>query len=816
MQTLRMFRFALLLAVLLVSASSRANESEKLAVSPSVVKLDSPESTQQLLVTAYHPNDTRNDVTHLAQYRISDPTVVQVSTTGEVRPLRDGSTQITISHIDKTIELNVEVTAFATPPPISFRHQVIPILSKAGCNAGGCHGKAEGQQGFRLSVFGYDAEADYQAIALYGKGRRLFVASPTHSLLRQKAIGEIPHGGGKKIEPGSLWDRILLRWISEGAKLDDIPASSQTTNVVQAEGTLHIEPAALSISALSRQQLRVTYTDNTGHATCVTADAQYQSNEDSIASVDQQGVIRTTENPGEAAILVRYLGKVAVCRVTRPRHDVEFVTPTSNNFIDQVVWEKLATLKIQPSPVTDDATFMRRVYIDTIGTLPTAQEAKEFLDNSAADKRMVLIRRLLQRPEYADYWALRWSDLLQVDKDTIPPESAVAMTRWIRKQIAANVPYDEFARHVLTAEGSILSESPAPFYQVQNDPEKLARSVSQLFLGVRIECAQCHHHPLERWDQQDYYALAGFFTGIERKSTPLTGLKIVAGPGRELVHPRTQKPVPAAVLGGEPVELATVYDRRQILADWMTDPHNPFFAKLIVNRLWAHYMGRGLVEPIDDIRDTNPASNEKLLDALVQHLIEVKFDLKKFTETILSSQVYQLSHVTNDSNRLDDQNYSHARWKPIPAEVLLDAVSQVTGVPESFNGWPAGYRAIQIWDNKLPSHFFEVFGRPRRLTVCACERGDEPSMEQALHLMNATSTAEKLVHPDGNAFRLSQETESDKDVIDEVYLMALARYPTEAERNRLLAHFQETGNRQESIEDLLWVLMNNREFVFNH
>jgi hypothetical protein len=335
-------------------------------------------------------------------------------------------------------------------------------------------------------------------------------------------------------------------------------------------------------------------------------------------------------------------------------------------------------------------------------------------------------------------------------------------------------------------------------------------------LGVRIECAQCHHHPLERWDQRDYYALAGFFTGLERKNSALSGVKVVVTPGRELIHPRTQNPVPVAVLGGEPLDLGSVHDRRQILANWITDPQNPYFAKLIVNRLWAHYMGRGLIEPLDDLRDTNPASNEKLMEALVQHLIDVKFDLKRFTETILSSQVYQLSHVTNDSNRLDEQNYSHARWRPIPAEVLLDAVSHVTGVPESFNGWPVGYRAIQIWDNKLPSHFFEVFGRPRRLTVCACERGDEPSMEQALHLMNATSTAEKIVHPDGSASRLGNSASTDEEVIQEIYLGALARYPTDAERQRLLVHFQDTGNRQESIEDLLWVLMNNREFVFNH
>ncbi|MFN7318879.1 MAG: DUF1549 domain-containing protein, partial [bacterium] len=469
---------------MLSPALTSATESQRLVVSPSSVQLHTPESTQQLLVTWYDENNIATDVTHLAQYRISDPDIARVDSSGQLRPLRDGTTQLTISQHDKSVTLDITIKAYANPQPISFRHQIIPILSKAGCNAGGCHGKAEGQQGFRLSVFGYDAEADYQAIVLYGKGRRIFVAAPQHSLLRQKAIAEIPHGGGRKIEPGSLWDRILLRWISEGAQLDAIPATA-TAMGSQTTEKLKIEPSSITLPALGQQQLRVLFTDQAGQQTCVTADAQFQSNEDSIAAVDQKGVIRTTENPGEAAILVRYLGKVAVCRVTRPRQDVQFKAPASHNFVDEIVWQKLAQLNIQPSPVADEATFLRRVYIDTIGTLPTAQEAKDFLNDMSPDKRFKLIQRLLQRPEYADYWALRWSDLLQVDKDTIPPESVVAMTRWIRKQIASNKPYDEFARSILTAEGSILSESPAPFFQVQNDPEKLARSVSQLFLGVR-------------------------------------------------------------------------------------------------------------------------------------------------------------------------------------------------------------------------------------------------------------------------------------------------------------------------------------------
>jgi hypothetical protein len=821
LKAIRLIIFSCLL-VFSTTSLGMSNDVIRLQVSPTSVQFLTPESTQQLLITAIYPNGDSKDVTREVTYIPCDSGIAGVSKNGQVRPFADGQTQLRIQLGQQELQLPITVAAFASPPSVSFRQHIIPILSKAGCNSGGCHGKAEGQQGFRLSVFGYDAEADYQAIALHGRGRRIFPTSPEHSLIRQKAIAEVPHGGGKKIEPGSLWDQILLRWIAEGAKLDPLVVSAPPIPEVTASQPntslehLEVEPPEIILPAKGQQQLRITFIDKQGNKSCVTADAQYQSNEDTIAVVDNSGLISTTENPGEAAILIRYLGTIAVCRVTRPRDALEFAAPTPNNFIDSLVWKKLQRLNIHPSSLADEATFLRRAYLDTIGTLPTASEASAYLEDPDVEKRSRLIVELLKRPEYADYWAQRWSDLLQVDKDTIPPASAVAMTRWIHTQIAENVPYDQFANTILTAEGSIFNESPAPFYQVHSDPEKLARSVSQLFLGVRIECAQCHHHPMERWDQKDYYALAGFFTGLERKASPITGTKIVAISGRDLIHPRTQQTVPAAVLGGAPADFAANLDRRRIFATWMTDSANPYFTKLIVNRLWAHYMGRGLIEPIDDIRDTNPASNEELLDALVKHLQDLRFDLKKFTQSLLESKTYQLSHVPDQSNRLDQQNYSHSRWKPIAAEVLLDAVSQVTDVPEVFNGWPVGYRAIQVWDNKLPSHFLEVFGRPRRLTVCACERGSEPSMEQALHLMNATATAEKISHPEGRIKRLADSALTPEEIIIELYLTALSRFPTDDEKTRTLVHFGTTATRQEAIEDVVWVLLNTREFVFNH
>ncbi|MSR58967.1 MAG: DUF1549 domain-containing protein, partial [Planctomycetaceae bacterium] len=613
-------------------------------VLPKQVLLDSPESTDRLLVLGATRDGHEIDLTRQVSYLDSTSDIVRISSTGRIVPIRDGACEIQIRYGELSVKIPVKVQGVASPTPVSFQRDVMPILSKAGCNSGGCHGKAEGQNGFKLSVFGYDAVADHQAIVCDGRGRRVFPLSPEQSLLLRKATAQVPHGGGRKIEPDSRWHHLLQRWIQEGVTLDQ--------QVEHPITSIAVEPADISLEDFGKQQLRVISLDERGHSQSVTAEADYQSNNDAVAAVDRDGLITVTDVPGEAAILVRYLGHVTLCRVTRPRRAGDFSRPPERNFIDGLVWDKLKRLRVPPSPAADDTTFLRRVYLDTIGTLPTPDEVRRFLSDRAATKRTQLVTELLKRPEYADYWAQRWSDLLRIDKDTISSQSAVAMTRWVREQVEHNVPYDQFVRSILTVQGSTLSESPAAFFQAHADPEKTARAVSQLFLGVRIECAQCHHHPFERWDQKDYYALSGFFTGIDRRGHPQGGMKIVNIAGSDLKHPRTAETVPAAGLGAAPADLATGKDRRQAFAEWATSPQNPFFARTIANRVWAHYLGRGLVEPIDDLRATNPASNEPLLDALANHLIELRFDLRAFTETLLDSQVYQLSSAVTDGNRL--------------------------------------------------------------------------------------------------------------------------------------------------------------------
>ena len=780
-----------------------------LKVSPSEVTLERPEATQQIVVYDADAAGRSLDITRKVSIQIDPPNIAAVDERGLIRPLANGVGSIVIQSATEHTTIPITVRQLDQPVPISFRREIIPILTKAGCNSGGCHGKAEGQNGFKLSIFGYDAQTDFEALVLEGRGRRVSMASPASSLLFLKASARTPHGGGQRIEPGSYRDRRLLRWIAEGARFDavDDPASE----IVGIE----IEPQQQILLGGETQQIRVSTVDAAGYRRCVTNESEFVSNAASIADVDSRGLIQASEIPGEAAILVRHLGHVATCRITLPRPGVKFARPSENNFIDALAWNKLERLGIEPSPLSDDATFLRRASLDTIGTLPTTEEVRQFLHDASPDKRSRLIDRLLERDEYVDYWTMNWLNILRADQLTISPQGAVAMQRWLRNGFAQNRSFDEFASDLLTAQGNTSAEGPGSFYKILNKPDEAARSISQLLMGVRIECAQCHHHPSERWSQADYVGLAGFFTGLTLKKLPNGEQAVVSFGGNDLPHPRGGETVATRALGAAPADFSHVSDRRRVLADWLTADQNPFFAKAIANRLWAHYFGRGLIEPIDDIRQTNPATNPALLDALASHMRDVKYDLKAFTRTLLNSRVYQLSSAALPSNIDDQQNFSHFIQKSQPAEVLLDAISQSTGVPEDFNGWPEGYRAIQIWDNHMPSYFFRIFGRPVRATVCECERSNEPSIAQALHLLNAPEIFEKISHRHGHVRKLAASDMSPAEMIDELYLSTLSRYPTSAEKELMLSAFDET-DRRAACEDVLWALLNSKEFVFNH
>jgi hypothetical protein len=524
------------------------------------------------------------------------------------------------------------------------------------------------------------------------------------------------------------------------------------------------------------------------------------------------------EVPGDVAVMAGYMNAVDVFRALVPRSEPIEPYPAiaENNFIDALVFRKLRQLNILPSEPADDADFLRRVFLDVIGTLPTADEARRFLGDNRPDRRARLVDELLQRPEFADYWSLKWADLLRVDRQALGHKHAYAYYRWIHDSFAANKPLDQFVRELLTAEGPLQESGPASFYKVVAKPGDTASTLSQVFLGVRLACAECHHHPFDRWSQTDYCGMQAFFAPVSVRGA--AGAEMLQAGGDSVAkHPRTGETIPAHALDAEAPKSAPPGDARRALAEWMTAADNPWFARNLANRAWAHFLGRGLVEPVDDLRATNPPSNPELLDALARHLVESKFDFRQLVRTITASRVYQLSSRPNPTNERDEQNSSRALFKRVDAEVLLDMVSQTTGVAEKFQGSPSGTRAIQLWDSKVPHYFLKLFGRPVRVSACECERNHEPSIAQVLHVLNAPEVQAKLSHEGGTVARLVREKTDDPALVEELYLTFYSRFPGEKEKAAALEYLRrDPQKRRQAAEDLAWSMLNTLEFVFNH
>ena len=702
----------------------------------------------------------------------------------------------------------------AAPPiessPVHFANDIVPLLSKYGCNNGGCHGKASGQNGFKLSVFGFDPAADFNSLVKEGRGRRVFAAAPEASLLLQKATGRTAHGGGRRIAPASPDYALLLAWLQQGTPIGSADAPRAVA--------LRVSPSERILGLKSEQQIQTTAVFSDGSLRDVTAAASYTSNAGQVAEVAPGGRVRTGNLPGEAAVTVHYMGLVAAARFQVPRPDAPNPYPAIpvNNANDGLVWAKLRTMGILPSDLADDATFFRRLHLDAIGTLPKPEEVRFFLADQDPKKREKAIDRILDRPEYASYWGLKWADVLLVNRDKLGDRGAFEMHRWLVAQLAKNRPYDEWARELIAATGSSHRTGPVNFYRAAPTPEEAARAVSQAFLGVRLECAQCHHHPFEKWGQDDFYGLAAFFDGMQRKK--VTGdedLVFHTGSGGGMKITGTERVVRARPPGGPALLAGFTGDPRPMLAEWVTAPDNPYFARLAANRLWKHYFGRGLVEPEDDLRSTNPATNEPLLDHLTKSLVESRFDLKAVHKLILNSRVYQLSGVPNATNADDEQFASHRLVRRLPAEVLLDAISEVSGVPEAFPGRPNGTRAIDLWDNRAPSYFLDIFGRSERLSPCECGRTSEPTMAQVLHLMNAPEVEAKLAGASGRVARLIAAKKSEAEIVEELCLAALGRPPGEKERRAARKLFAAAPPR-DAAQDFLWALLNSHEFLFGH
>jgi hypothetical protein len=710
--------------------------------------------------------------------------------------------------------------------PLNFENDISPILTKASCNSGSCHAKAGmGQRGFRLSLLGFEPQEDYEHIVKEGHGRRVFAAAPEQSLLLLKASNVVPHGGGKRINQKSESYKTLVQWISQG-----MPYGNETDPKLL---SIEVRPKASSLKIKSQQQLKVLAHYSDGGTRDVTRAALFEPNDKSMAEATEEGLVKILDIPGNVAVMVRYQGMVSVYSAAIPLGAPVKSLPPAKNFIDDLVFANLKRIGVPPSPVCDDSSFLRRVSLDVAGRLPTVDETKAFLASKEPDKRDRVIDALLNSPDYADYFANKWTALLKNKRDETSDITAnFAFHAWMRDSLLANKRYDEIVRQILAATGTIVANPAVAWYKRVKEPNQQLEDVAQLFLGVRMQCAQCHHHPFERWSQQDYYSLSAFFSQVGRKPTAIAGEDLIFHKRgiAQTENKKTHQPVKPAALGQPALDIPPDEDPRLRLADWMGSKSNPFFAKSLANRYWKHFFRRGLIEPEDDIRDTNPATNPELLEALAKHFIDSDFDLKAVVRVITQSHTYQLSEVPNRYNGVDRQNFSRYYPKRMQAEVLLDAIDQLTGARSDFADLPPGTRAISLPDNSYTrnSAFLRVFGRPESASVCECERVQSSSLAQSLHLMNAADVKAKLTASNGRADQLSKGALPEPERIRELYLAAFSREPT-AEEVRISETYLRNPQtdsqgkpleaqraKRQGYEDILWALINTKEFLYNH
>ncbi|MDP6553946.1 MAG: DUF1553 domain-containing protein [Pirellulaceae bacterium] len=769
---------------------------------------------QQLLVTGTYDSGQVRDLSRDVVYTVAPEGIVTVDASGYVSPIAEGDVTVHVQLPDgPDSTVGASVTDIAVDLPVNFPNQVVPIFTKYGCNSGSCHGKSSGQNGFRLSLLGFVPNEDYEYLVKEGRGRRLFPSAPSRSLLLTKSVAQSPHGGGHRISIESPAYRLLHRWIEQG-----MPYGSPEDPTVT-----HIEvlPRERLMGREHSQQLVsiAHYTD--GSTKDVSRMTQFDSNDAEMAEVSATGLVTTARLTGSVAVMARYQGYVGVFRATVPLGIPADNLPPTTTVVDTHVFAKLKDLGLPSSEVSGDQTFLRRVTVDIAGRLPSTEETEAFLLNSSPTKRAELVDRLLEGTDHAEYFANKWSAILRNKRRAEYEKTATfGFYDWIRSSILENKPYDEFVRQILTASGDAQANAPVAWYREVKDASAQVEDTAQLFLGLRIQCARCHHHPFEVWSQQDYYGFQAFFSRVGRKKGLLQNeVRIYHNPGvAQSQNPKTKQMVKPTGLGAPTLELSQYDDPRHGLADWMAAPDNPFFARALVNRYWKHFFGRGLVDPEDDMRVTNPATNPKLLDALAKDFIENKFDMKHLIRTICNSQTYQLAAEPNAWNQNDKQNFSRYYPKRLNAEVLLDAINQVTGTTTGFSGAPAGTRAVQLPDNGFTSYFLTVFGRPEASSACECERSSEANLAQSLHLLNSSEIQGKLTAGSGSAARLAADKDRDHATkIRELYLLAFVRPPLDDETAIAIAHIEKCGDDvKRAYEDIVWALINTKEFLFNH
>lgn len=810
-------------ALLLLGSSVSTTGGTEIQLLPARARLDGPKARQRFLVEAREGSAFVGDRSSAARFTVGDPKVASVSADGTVTPVGNGLTEVVASLDGQVARATLSVENFERPTRWSFQNHVLSVLTKAGCNSGACHGAAAGKNGFRLTLRGYGPEVDFNVLTRQALGRRIVKTAPAESLLLLKPTGALEHGGGVKFSTDSLEYRVIAEWIAAGT-----PKPSADDPTIE---SLAVFPESVLLKPAQTQQVLVQARFSDGHVEDVTRWAKFASTDDTVAKVDEQGRVKV-EGHGEAAITVWYASRVQCTTVTSP-YDAAldpaiFAMAPRHNPIDDKNLAKLQALRIPPSPDAGDAAFLRRASLDATGTLPPGDQVETFLADSDPKKREKLIDRLLASPEFVDYWAYKWSDLLLVSSNKLPAPAMWAFYRFVRKSVADNVPWDQFARSIVTAKGSSLTNGAANYFALHRDPIDLTENSSMAFLGMSLTCARCHNHPMEKWTQDQYYGVASLFSRVQLKDGGAIGdVVVMASPEGETRHPRSGAVMPPRPLDGQPLALDWRGDRREAFADWLGQADNPYFARAIVNRVWRNFFGRGLIDPEDDLRATNPASDEPLMDWLVADFLAHRYDVKHLIRTIMNSAAYARSSVPVPGQAADPKYLSHYPVKRLSAEVLLDAIAQVSEVPTAFAGYPEGWRSLQLPDTKIQSTFLSSFGRPERLNTCSCERSSEPSMSQALHLANGTTINEKLRHDQSAISKALTAQASDDAIIAGLFRAALTRRPTEDEQRRLKAILNEAvaglsdpkaaaTARRQAIEDLYWATMTGNEFLFNH
>jgi hypothetical protein len=798
-----------LIALLGNAARVEAAALSKVEVFPPDVNLTTSRACQKFVVQATYADGITRDVTAEAKADLNKTGLVKLEK-NILTPVSDGATDLKVTFAGRTVQVPVKVKQAKVDRPISFKLDVMPVFMKAGCNQGSCHGAARGKDGFRLSLFGFDPDGDHYRLTREINGRRINLALPEESLLLEKAIGAVPHTGGTRFTAKSELHQTIMRWLEAGAPQD--PATIAKPISVE----LLPKSAVLDGKGATQQMVvKAKYSD--GSERDVTSLALFLSNNDTSATISPEGMV-TGKDRGEAFVMARFATFTVGAQVIVLPKGLKFSFPQvkENNYVNTLVNNKLKKLRIAPSELCTDEAFLRRAYIDIVGLLPTAEEYKRFMESKVPAKREKLVDELLGRKEFAELWVMKWAELLQIrSSNQVSTKSMLLYYNWLQDKIAKNVPMDKMVQELLAAKGGTFKNPATNYYQNETDTLKVSENVAQVFMGMRIQCAQCHNHPFDRWTQDDYYGFAAFFSQIGRKGADDPRETVIFNSrGGEVSHPIGGRVMKPKFLGGATPKIKNE-DRRAVLAKWLASPDNPYFATNLANIVWAHFFGIGIIHEVDDVRVSNPASNPELLQELGKKFTEYKYDFKKLVRDICTSRTYQLSTQANASNQGDSRNFARAGIRRIRAETFLDCISQVTETKNKFPGLPFGARAVQIADGGVSTYFLSTFGRAKRETVCSCEVRLEPTLSQSLHLLNGDTTTQKI--QGGNLIgKWLAAKKPPKDIIEELYIRTLSRKPLPKELARLEKILAGDKNQQKVLEDVFWALLNSREFMFNH